>query len=294
MRFSNVALNGVATLAILRDGLLYPARSLGFVGDLLDLIDAGTGALQRLRDNMDKAGTSVAIGAVEDHLLLAPVQQPRRDIFCAGKTYADHAAEYTKSGYDKPGAEAVPSIPVAFFKLAGTVIGPFDDIQSHSEATSELDYEAELGVILGKGGRRLSEVEAADCIFGYFLINDVTARDWQKGHDQWVLGKSFDTFAPMGPIVVTADEVPGAAALSFRCFVNGELRQTGAPEKLIFSVPWLISYFSQGITMQPGDMIATGSPLGPGIGFDPPRFLKPGDCVRIESDMLGTMENRVV
>lgn len=294
MRFANVALHGVSTLVVLRDGLAYPARSLGFVGNLLDLIDAGAGAVERLRGNLDRAGTSVAIGRIEDHVLLAPVERPRRDIFCAGKTYADHAAEYARSGYDKPGAEAVPSIPVTFFKLADTVIGPFDDIQSHAQATSELDYEAELGVLLGKGGKALSEAEAADCIFGYFLINDVTARDWQKGHDQWVLGKSFDTFAPMGPVVVTADEVPEAAALSFRCFVNDELRQTGAPEKLIFSVPWLISYFSRGITMLPGDMIATGSPLGPGIGFSPPRFLKAGDCIRIESDILGTMENRVV
>lgn len=294
MRFVNAALDGTATLAVLKDGLIYPARSLGFTGNLLDLIDAGPAALERLRVNLGKAGRSVSAGAIEDQVLLAPVERPRRDIFCAGKTYADHAAEYTRSGYDKPGAEAVPSIPVTFFKLAGTVVGPFDAIHAHADVTSELDYEAELGVLLGKGGKGLSEAEAADCIFGYFLINDVTARDWQKGHDQWVLGKSFDTFAPMGPVVVTADEVPEIAALSFRCFVNGELRQTGAPEKLIFSIPWMISYFSKGITMLPGDMIATGSPLGPGIGFDPPRFLKSGDSVRIESDLLGTMENRVV
>lgn len=294
MRFVNVALNGEPTLAVLREDLVYPTRLFGFVGDLLQLIDAGTEALARLRANLDRAGTAVAIGRVEDQILLAPIQRPRRDVFCAGKTYADHAAEYAQSGYDKPGAELVPKVPVVFFKLASSVVGPFDDIHSHQEATAELDYEAELGVILGRGGKNLSEVEAARCIFGYFLVNDVTARDWQKGHDQWVLGKSFDTFSPIGPVVVTADEVPDIATLGFRCYVNGELRQTGAPENLIFSVPWMISYFSRGITMMPGDLIATGSPLGPGIGFDPPRFLKPGDRVRIESPVLGTMENRVI
>lgn len=294
MRFVNVEVNGASVLGVLRHDQVFASRSLGFIGSLLDLIDAGPAALDHLRQSLSTISDRVSLGRLTDLRLRAPIEQPRRDVFCAGKNYADHAAEYAKSGYDKPDAAAVPDVPVTFFKLASSVVGPFDDIRSHAGATMELDYEAELGAVMAVGGSNLSEDEAEARIFGYFLLNDVTARDWQKGHDQWVVGKSFDTFCPIGPIVATADEVSGIADLGFRCYVNGELRQTGAPEQLIYSVPKLAAYFSQGISLQPGDMIATGSPLGPGIGFVPPRFLKPGDVVRIESELLGTMENRVV
>lgn len=285
---------GEERLGVAVGGQVWAAHDLGFPGSLLDLIRAGEATLQSLRAAVENGPSGVAPMALSEIAVTAPILRPIRSIFCAGKTYADHAAEYGTSGYDKQMSAALPDKPVIFFKLVSSVIGPYDDIEDHADVTSELDYEAELAVVIGKAGRRIPESAAMDHVFGYMLLNDVTARDWQKGHDQWVVGKSFDTFCPMGPFVVTADEAPEMEALEYRCSVNGELRQVGRPADLLFNVASQLSYFSQGITLQPGDIISTGSPTGVGIGFKPPRFLKAGDRVRIESELLGVMENRVV
>lgn len=294
MRIANVITPEGNRLAALRDGMLFPFDRLGFAGDLLELIDAGPGALAELQGALDNATADIAMGQADDFKFAAPIPKPRRTIFCAGKNYADHAAEYTHSGYDKPGAKEMPDMPVSFFKLAECVVGPDTPVEAQPGTTSEMDYEAELAAILWSGGRGLSQEDAKSRIFGYAIVNDVTARDWQKGHDQWVLGKSFDGYMPMGPIVVTADEVEAMSDLSFDCYVNDELRQKGDPTDLIFDVPYLVSYFSRGITMLAGDIIATGSPLGPGIGFNPPKFLQAGDVVRIESPLMGTLTTPII
>ena len=294
MRFANVQTQDGMRLVALKNELAFPVCSLGFSGDLLELIDAGSAALDGIAHALSDARSELAIGHVRHLKFGAPIEKPRRTIFCAGKNYADHAAEYTHSGYDKPGAKEIPDLPVTFFKLAECVVAPGAPVEAQPDVTSEMDYEAELAAILWAGGRGLSREQAQASIFGYVLINDFTARDWQKGHDQWVVGKSFDGYMPMGPIVVTADEIQSMEDLRFDCFVNGEHRQSGNPVDLIFDVAELVVYFSRGITMKAGDIVATGSPLGPGIGFKPPKFLKAGDVVRIESPVMGVLETPIV
>lgn len=227
--------------------------------------------------------------------LLAPLPRPRRNIICVGKNYRDHSNEFMRSGFDSSaGANdaVVPDRPVLFTKVPECVIGPGEPIEPHRDLTSSLDYEAELAVIIGRGGRRISGERAWRHVWGYTIINDVTARDLQRDHRQWFLGKSLDAFCPMGPWAVSADEVD-ATDLAIRCWVNGELRQDARTRDLIFGIPELIETISAGMTLQPGDVIATGTPAGVGIGADPPRFLAPGDVVSIEVAGLGTLTNPV-
>jgi 2-keto-4-pentenoate hydratase/2-oxohepta-3-ene-1,7-dioic acid hydratase in catechol pathway len=230
---------------------------------------------------------------VSDVTLTAPIPTPRRNIFCVGRNYREHAEEFGRSGYDATGGGShQPDAPVVFTKPPTTVIGPHARIHPHTGVTSELDYEAELGVIIGRGGRGITRDQALDHVWGYTVINDVTARDLQKTHKQWFLGKSLDTFCPMGPWAVTADEI-GEGPLDLECRVNGELRQRASTADLIFDIPTIIETISAGITLQPGDVIATGTPKGVGIGLDPPRFLQPGDVVEIAISRIGTLTNRV-
>jgi 2-keto-4-pentenoate hydratase/2-oxohepta-3-ene-1,7-dioic acid hydratase in catechol pathway len=211
-----------------------------------------------------------------------------------GKNYHDHAEEFSKSGFDKSAqaGEHIPEAPVVFTKPASTVIGPGANIPRHAAVTQQLDYEAEIGVVIGKAGRGIRKADALAHVFGYTLINDVTARDLQKRHRQWFLGKSLDGFCPMGPYVVTADELD-PANIDVRCWVNGELRQSSNSRDLIFDIPTLIETISAGIELQPGDVIATGTPAGVGIGFNPPRFLQTGDVVRMEIPRVGILQNEV-
>lgn len=226
--------------------------------------------------------------------LLAPIPHPERNIFCIGTNYREHVAEFSASGFDASGERGAdpPARPVVFTKATTTVIGPQDAIPAHGSLTQALDYEAELGIIIGVPGRRISRSEALDHIFGYTIINDVTARDLQRAHKQWFLGKSLDGFCPMGPIVATADELdPGK--LELLCEVNGELRQQANTAEMIFDIPAIIETLSAGITLQTGDIIATGTPAGVGAGFSPPRFLRPGDLVSISITGLGKLTNAV-
>jgi 2-keto-4-pentenoate hydratase/2-oxohepta-3-ene-1,7-dioic acid hydratase in catechol pathway len=224
--------------------------------------------------------------------IAAPIPYPRRNLFCVGKNYVSHASEFSRSGFDSSSAEDVPSVPIVFSKAPSTVIGHGDPIWDASGITEALDYEAELAVIIGRAGRTISRESAMDHVWGYTIINDVTARDWQKRHQQWFLGKSFDTFGPMGPCAVPASCIDGSA-LMLRCWVNGELRQAASTRDLIFDIPTLIETISAGITLEPGDIIATGTPAGVGIGYQPPRFLKQGDVVTIEVEGIGRLENRI-
>jgi 2-keto-4-pentenoate hydratase/2-oxohepta-3-ene-1,7-dioic acid hydratase in catechol pathway len=224
--------------------------------------------------------------------LLAPIHRPARNVFCVGKNYRRHAEEFAASGFDGSSASAVPDHPVVFTKVPESVIGDQDTIQYPEGLSDALDYEAELAVVIGKPGRRIARADAMQHVFGYTIVNDVTARDWQQRHQQWFLGKSFDTFCPMGPMLVTADELD-ASALSIRCWVNDELRQDANTRDLIFDIPTLIETLSAGITLQPGDVIATGTPEGVGAGFQPPRFLQRGDQVAIEIEGIGRLVNDV-
>jgi 2-keto-4-pentenoate hydratase/2-oxohepta-3-ene-1,7-dioic acid hydratase in catechol pathway len=224
----------------------------------------------------------------------APLKPPR-NVMCVGKNYRAHAQEFTKSGFDssaKDASEAIPTDPIIFTKAPETVIGPGQDILYPTGLSSQVDYEAELGVVIGKAVKGVSRAEALDCVFGYVIINDMTARDLQAKHKQWFIGKSLDTFCPMGPWLVTADEVD-VADLDVKCWVNGELRQDANTRDLIFDVPTLIETLSAGLTLLPGDVIATGTPAGVGIGFTPPRFMAPGDEVAIEITGLGRLANRL-
>jgi len=225
--------------------------------------------------------------------LEAPIPLPRRNIFCVGKNYRAHAAEFAASGFDSSAAAGVvPAHPIIFSKLPETVVGPQAEVQIDPAVSAAVDYEGELAVIIGTGGRAISKAAAMDHVWGYTIVNDVTARDLQGRYSQWLIGKSQDTFCPMGPWAVTADAVDLATA-AVRCFVNGEARQDQAVRDLIFDIPTLIATLSAGITLNPGDIIATGTPAGVGIGFDPPRYLRGGDVVRVEIDGIGAIENRV-
>lgn len=224
--------------------------------------------------------------------LLAPIPQPARNIFCVGKNYYEHAHEFSKSGFDSSAAAGtVPKHPIIFSKVPQSVIATNADVLIDPKVSTSIDYEAELAVIIGKPGRGISKESAFDHVWGYTIINDVTARDMQGRYSQWLIGKSQDTFCPMGPWAVTRDGFDLETA-SVRCFVNGEIRQNARVAQLIFDIPTIISVLSEGISLKAGDIIATGTPVGVGIGFNPPRYLKSGDTVRIEIDGIGTLENR--
>lgn len=224
----------------------------------------------------------------------APIPRPRRNIFCVGKNYYEHAHEFAKSGFDSSAAQgAVPKEPIIFSKVPETVVPDRSKVRIDGKVSTAVDYEAELAVIIGKGGRGISKEKALDHVWGYTIVNDVTARDLQGRYSQWLVGKSQDTFCPMGPWAVTRDEI-NLSNTPIRCFVNGDLRQNSNTSLLIFDVPTLIATISAGLTLQPGDIIATGTPAGVGIGFNPPKYLKAGDVVRVEIEGIGALENSFV
>ena len=226
--------------------------------------------------------------------LVAPIPTPVRNIFCVGKNYAAHAHEFQRSGFDATSSgQDVPTAPVVFTKPPSSVIGPDAAILAYLDPSNSVDYEGELGVVIGRGGRAISRAAAMNHVFGYTIINDVTARTLQSKHKQWFLGKSFDSFCPMGPTVVTADEIPDPTLLRLETRVNGEIRQKALVSDLIFDIPTLIEAISLGITLSPGDIVATGTPEGVGIGFKPPKYLKAGDTVTITIDPIGSLTNPV-
>ncbi|MGH8598468.1 MAG: fumarylacetoacetate hydrolase family protein, partial [Gammaproteobacteria bacterium] len=214
--------------------------------------------------SLSRESTTIDLGRVT---LLAPVPRPQRNLFCVGKNYHEHVKEFANSGYDSSAiSDAPPEAPIVFSKLPQSVIASGAAIEQDASVSTHTDYEAELGVIIGRGGRNIAQESALDHIFGYTIINDVTARDIQKTHKQWLLGKSQDTFCPMGPYFVTRDEID-LGNTSIKCWVNDELRQQATTDHMIFNVPTLIATISRGITLLPGVIIATGTPSGVGIGF---------------------------
>lgn len=251
-------------------------------------IAAGEPALlDKLREALPQAPI------VADATLCAPIPRTPKNVFCVGKNYHEHAKEFAGSGFDGGAKDVVPPYPVVFSKPHTSIIANGEPILGHLDPTGGLDYEGELGVVIGKGGRGIAKAEALSHVFGYTIVNDVTARHLQKRHSQWILGKGLDSFCPMGPAILTADEVPDPTKLTLTTWVNGEQRQHAPVSDLIFDIPTLIEAISAAITLEPGDLIATGTPAGVGIGFNPPVFLKAGDVVRIEVPGIGALENRV-
>lgn len=238
----------------------------------------------------DLPATDAAI-ALDEVTFEAPLPHPRRNIFCVGKNYHDHAHEFSSSGFDSSAAQgAVPQHPIVFSKVPESVTGPQTFIEFDPAVSAAIDYEVELAVIIGKPGRGISREKALDHVWGYTIVNDVTARDLQARYSQWLVGKSQDTFCPMGPVAVTRDDIDlGDTAV--RTWVNDELRQDSNTGLLIFDVPIIIQTIAAGVTLLPGDVIATGTPAGVGIGFTPPRYMVDGDVVRCEIDGIGELEN---
>lgn len=248
-------------------------------GDMLSLLASSENRFDAVMDKVAAAGRTYPLDKVQ---LLAPVPRPPK-ITCVGLNYRDHALE---------GGNPIPDHPVLFSKYPISVIGPGETIR-RPKVSTKVDYEGEFAVVIGKRAKNVAKPEALDVVAGYTVMNDVSARDWQKRTSQWMVGKAFDTFAPMGPAIVTKDEVPDPHALSIRTYVNGELRQDSNTKELIFGVDDLIVEMSQIWTLEPGDVILTGTPSGVGVYWDPPKLLQAGDTVRIEIEKVGTLENPV-
>jgi 2-keto-4-pentenoate hydratase/2-oxohepta-3-ene-1,7-dioic acid hydratase in catechol pathway len=279
----------LARYSHLHDGLRLPA-------DMLGLIDAGPDAwrhaadlCRRFTSELDshdlaqdaEAGLAYAADRVARH---APIPRPRKDVFCLGQNYAAHAAE---SG------SAPPSAPIYFTKPPTTVIGPGEAFRYPQGLTTRLDWEVELGVVIGRGGRDIPEARALDYVFGYTVFNDVSARDLQFRTSQWFKGKSLDGSCPMGPVIVTADEIADPQRLRLQLSVNGVKKQDSNTGDMIFSVARIIADLSAGMTLEPGDCISTGTPQGVGDGRKPPEYLKPGDVMEAEVERIGVLRNRV-
>ena len=248
---------------------------------IISIAAGGPGAVRDVAAAAERLDVSLKLA---DAKLLAPIERPGK-FLGIGMNYSKHAEEAEKLGL------ARPTTQLWFNKQTTCVAGPYDDIVPG--VTEKLDYEVELGVVIGLSAKGVSEAEAKDHVFGYLVANDVSARDWQLKSPTFTLGKSFDTHGPIGPWIVTADEIADPHALTVRCLVNGEVRQESSTEQLIFNIWQQISYLSTAFTLEPGDILATGTPEGVGVGMTPPTFLKPGDVVRCEIDGIGAIENRV-
>ena len=260
------------------------------VGDtMLEVVEAGGAGLEAIRSAL-VANPARPQPPVR---LLAPVI-PRNNVMAVGRNYHEHAKEFSASGFDASEKKMIPDHPIIFTKAQSSIVGPGDAIDTSMDPSGTSDYEGELGVVIGTGGHRIAAADAMAHIFGYTVINDVTARALQAQHVQFFIGKSAATFCPMGPCIVTADEISDIAAARLRTTVNGETRQDACVSELIFDIGTLVEAISAAVLLQPGDVIATGTPSGVGIGFDPPVYLKGGDVVEVSIDGVGTLSNPVI
>ena len=269
------------------------ALSAGPVADTLEaLVEAGGQAAASVWALAQQAlDRGVACRPFSEVKPLAPIPMPRRNIFCLGKNYLDHAQEIAAKL--QTSGEA-PRQPIFFTKATTSVIASGEPIPSYPAYTQKLDYEAELALVIGKDGRDIAADDAWEHVFGYTALNDISARDLQKDHHQWFRAKSLDGFAPLGPVVVHRSAMPAAEDIEVKCFVNGEQRQCATFDQMIFDVPTIISVLSAGMTLLAGDIIATGTPAGVGMGFTPPKYLQPGDEVVVEVTGVGELRNRVI
>ena len=272
--------------ALTKDGAAIVPLSVPDMNTLIETMPLS--ALSSAVTAAEDSGVSVALADVE---LLSPIPRPRQDVLCLGMNYKAHAAEAAQ--YDAGAFTKEKPVAVYFSKRVSEAVAPGGAIQSHRELVERLDYEVELAVILGKTAKHVKAAEAGDYIFGYTILNDVSARDVQTGHKQWYFGKSLDGFTPMGPCIVTADEIAFPPALAISSSVNGELRQSSNTSLFLNSIQEVLEELTAAMTLLPGTIIATGTPSGVGMGFDPPKFLKPGDVVECEIDGIGTLRNTV-
>jgi len=250
--------------------------------DMIEFLKGGAATLQMA----EKAVATASSEAILDRstvTLKAPIPRPGK-IICLGLNYRDHAEESN---------QPLPKYPIVFSKYTNTVIGPGEAIVL-PKVTDQVDYEAEFGVVIGRQARHVSEADALDYVGAYVPFNDVSARDYQMRTSQWTIGKTFDTFGPMGPALVTADEIPDPHNLNIRLLLGDEVMQSSNTGHLIFTVNYLIAYLSEVMTLEPGDLISTGTPGGVGAARQPQRFLRPGDLVKVEIEGLGVLENPVV
>jgi 2-keto-4-pentenoate hydratase/2-oxohepta-3-ene-1,7-dioic acid hydratase in catechol pathway len=277
MKLARISFEGAEDFAIAEDGEWVTYRTLGF--------DASTTpeAIELFSDAKRAYAELGAVG-ISDPTFAAPLQNVGK-ILAIGLNYLDHIEE-TKA--------ARPERPIIFSKYTSSVTGPFSPIVMDANLTVKGDYESELAVIIGERCRNVSEADALGVVFGYTVANDVSARDWQKTESQWSRSKSFDTFCPVGPWITSADEVSDPNALSIRSEVNGEVRQDSSTSRMLFQVPFLIAYLSRSMTLEPGDVILTGTPHGVGFAMSPPKYLVPGDRVMCEIEGLGRIENPVI
>lgn len=243
--------------------------------------------LKELKNTINTYKDAISLNEVK---VLSPIPFPKRNIICLGKNYLDHISEVKSL---KNVNSDIPQKPIYFSKIAYPAIGHEDVVNSHSNLVKQLDYEVELAIIIGKKCKNVSMEEAEDIIFGYTIANDISARDIQTTHGQWHKGKSFDTFCPIGPYIVHKSSISFPPKLKIQSYVNNELRQNGNTDNLIFDIPYIISDLSSGITLYPGDIILTGTPAGVGAGFNPPRYLKPGDRVDCVIEGIGTLSNTI-
>ncbi len=271
---------------LLPDGMVPLSRS-GIVS-MNQLIESMNSDLEKLI--VDLAISRANILPLADIKLKAPIPYPKRNVFCLGKNYLEHALEISATKISDSG---IPEIPIYFTKASAPAIGHGDPIRFSLQAATQVDYEVELAVIIGREGTNIKREEAFEYVFGYTIINDITARDLQVSHKQWFKAKSLDTFCPMGPCIVYKDEIRPPVELTIQCQINGELRQNSNTRNMIFDIPYIISDLSKGLTLRPGDIICTGTPSGVGMGFDPPRFLKDKDVVECYIENIGLLANQV-
>ena len=286
VRLANFEIDGERRVGVVEDGYMADLSTSGLPGTTIDLIREWD------RAKLDYALTQAPRVPIDDVRLMAPLV-PKKNIIAVGRNYRDHAKEFSDSGFDASEKQMVPDHPVIFTKAPTSVIGPGEAIVLSNDPTGTTDYEGEMAVVIGKLANRVASERALEHVFGWTIVNDVTARDLQKRHVQWFVGKSPDTFCPMGPWITTIDELPAIGSSWLRTTVNGELRQETPISSLIFDVETLIATLSEVMTLEPGDVIATGTGLGVGIGFDPPRYLASGDVVAVSIDGIGTLSNPV-
>lgn len=286
MRLATIEVDGRPEGAVIEaDG---SARPIG--GTLQDLIAGGPAALDALRARMAGPAGAAAIPAAAVRML-APLPRPEKNVFCVGRNYREHIAEGERAQNVKI---AVTEVPVYFTKPRTAVVGPGAEVPIFPHVSTQIDYEVELAIVIGTGGRDIPRERAFEHVFGYTIVNDVTARDVQRRHGgQYFKGKGLDGSCPMGPWIVTADAIGDPAKLGIRSLVNGEVRQDSTTAAMIFDIPTLIASLSEGLTLEPGDILATGTPSGVGYAMDPPQFLTDGDRVVCEIDGIGRLENTV-
>lgn len=256
--------------------------------DMVRLIEAGPSGLIEIRALIASPTSSIPLDQVR---LRAPIPPPRRNVMCLGKNYAEHARE----SYEARGEKVeIPDFPVIFTKATTSVNGPYDDVLLDTAVSAQMDYESELAFVMGRMVKNATRDTAMAAVFGYTVLNDITARDLQTQHKQFFKGKSLDGCCPIGPWIVTADEIPDPHSLGISCRVGGELRQVSNTGEMLFDIPAIIVHLSRGMTLLPGDIIATGTPSGVGFARKPPVYLQPGDVVECEVAGIGTIRNRMV